>query len=239
MYENVYAQYLEALGSPSERHFGARQYLEIHGEILKRDNPTVLELGVDSGRGAQIFLNALHKNGQGRLVSVDIVDCSHVAQSPQWQFIQADSADIDGILERAPVLKEGIDMLYVDSLHTEDHVRKELYGFFPYVKKGGVIFFDDVESLPYMENQRKDNVHTEIGNRQILNLISSVFESNLDQLEMTVYRGSTGLVRFDKRSELSTPLAPAIRIPPRTNKTLWKWKKSLRKRTAWLNKGKR
>jgi len=231
MYEDLVENYQKELDLLAEGRHGARQYLEIHGEIARRTAPTVLELGVDAGRGTKIFLNALYKAGGGLLISVDIVDLAHVAQSPQWQFVQSDSADIDHIVDMAPILKQGIDVLYVDSLHTEDHVRKEVYGFYPYVKKGGAIFFDDIESFPYMENQRKDNIHTEIGNRQILGLINSIFESNMDQLDMTVLRGSTGLARFDKRSEMGTELAPATKVAERRNKRHWKWKRSLQKRT--------
>ena len=49
------------------------------------------------------------------------------------------STDVDGIIKAAPILEKGIDVIYIDSLHTPKHVFKEVYGWFPFLKKGGVI----------------------------------------------------------------------------------------------------
>lgn len=234
MYEEQYQLIASRVGSTSGRHFNARQTLEIHTEVLNRVDPTILELGVRSGGSTKIFLNALHRGSGGHLVSVDILDCSNVVDSPRWQFLQSDSADISRVIEAAPILKQGIDIIYVDSLHTPEHICKELYGYYPFVKKGGIIFFDDIDSLPYMQNQSKDNIHTEIGNRQSMDLINRAFESNLDQIELTIRRGGTGMARLDKRSEMSTQLAPPFGLKKRTSKTFWKFKQSLNKRYGWL-----
>ena len=52
-----------------------------------------------------------------------------------------------------------------------------------------------------MKNQRKDNVGIEIANREIYELIESVFNSNFHQLNFSLVRGSTGLARLDKLSK--------------------------------------
>ena len=71
----------------------------------------------------------------------------------------------------------------------------------PFFKKGGVIFFDDIDSNPYLKGQRKDNVGIEISNRKILELIESIFISNIDIIDLTLIKGSTGLARIDKICE--------------------------------------
>jgi len=198
----------------SQERYVAKQLLELHKEALKRDNFTVLELGVDKGHSTRVFLNAADQKG-GRLVSVDIVDCSNVAESKDWTFVEQDSADCEKLLSEAPFLKDGIDILYVDSLHEYKHVKKEIFNYFPYMKKGGVIFFDDVDSTPYMLFQRKDNLKVEIANRKIQKLLDALFISNIGMFDYSTIRGSTGLSRLDilcpMGSKLEEPYLPIDR----------------------------
>lgn len=53
-------------------------------------------------------------------------------------------------MQAAPLLRNRIDILYVGPLHTQEHDRKETYGFFPYLKDGAEIYFNDVDSGPYI-----------------------------------------------------------------------------------------
>ncbi len=153
---------------------------------------------------------------RGRGCSVDILDCARAAESPQWTFLQADSGEAEAVVARAPILRQGIDILYVDSLHTAAHVLKEVGGFYPYLNAGAVIFLDDIDSFPYMRGQRKDNVGKEIANRAIDRLVERIFLSNIAELELTVHRGSTGLARLDKRSPRGAPFTPPRHFPART-----------------------
>jgi predicted O-methyltransferase YrrM len=222
----VYQNYVNALkihsNAGDESRFVAIQLLEMHYEALKRLNPAILELGVDKGQSTKIFLNAIHGKKNAYLVSVDISDCSSCAESKNWRFIQQDSADIDQLIKNNPKLKKGIDILYVDSKHTAEHVKKEVYGLYKYVKKNGVIFFDDIDSGPYMMSQRKDSVSFEIANRQIFILLESIFRANYNSLDLYVCRGSTGLAKFVKRDVLGSDLNPPLQITERRNKYFWK-----------------
>lgn len=220
-----YQPYVDELrsivGKLGEDHFSARQLLELHAEAAGRPAPVILELGVDFGQSTRIFLNAIHGKPGAQLVSVDILDCSRAAVSDQWTFLQADSGEAEAVVARAPVLRQGIDILYVDSLHTAEHVLKEVGGFYPYLNKGAVIFLDDIDSFPYMRGQRKDNVGKEIANRAIDRLVERIFLSNIAELELTVHRGSTGLARLDKRSPRGAPFTPPRHFPARHSKRLW------------------
>lgn len=221
----LYQAYVDELrsivGRLGEDHFSARQLLELHAEATRRDRVTILELGVDFGQSTRIFLNAIDGKPDSRLISVDIRDCARAAASDQWTFVQADSGDAEAIVARQPILRQGIDILYVDSLHTAEHVLKEVGGFYPYLNKGAVIFLDDIDSFPYMRGQRKDNVGKEIANRAIDRLVERIFLSNIAELELTVHRGSTGLARLDKRSERGASLTPPRHFPARHSKRLW------------------
>ncbi len=140
----IYQEYVntvsEAIKKKSEVRFVAQQLLKMHAEALSRHNPIIVELGVDKGQSTRVFLNSIDGKVGAKLISIDIRDCSRAVNSDDWCFIQSSSINIDAICRSAPIIKNGIDILYVDSLHTASHVYKELYGFFPYVKKDGIIF---------------------------------------------------------------------------------------------------
>ena len=73
-----------------------------------------------------------------------------------------------------------------------------------------------------MKNQRKDNVGIEIANREIYELIESVFNSNFHQLNFSLVRGSTGLARLDKLSKKGENLIPPKYLKKRSKKLLLK-----------------
>ncbi|WP_281931831.1 class I SAM-dependent methyltransferase [Roseibium album] len=234
MYDGIRENLRCAVDEKKSAAHGAQHLLSMFDEVASREQPIVLELGTKTGVSTSVFLGALHEGEGGHLYSVDIVDCSKVASSPYWTFIQSDSADIEGVLSSAPALRTGIDVLYVDSLHHVDHIRKELFGFFPFVKPGGVIFFDDVDSLPYMRHREKDNIHTEIGNRLALQFLNEVFEDNAEKLHFSVSRGSTGLARMEKRSALGDKLSDQHQPRLRQNKRYWKTRRSILRRLKFL-----
>ena len=225
VYEKYISDLRSFLFSRDERHFAAKQLLELHKEAASRDAATILELGVDRGQSTKVFLNAIEPKAASRLFSVDIRDCSSAARSNKWTFIQSDSADIDNVLKSAPELREGIDVLYVDSMHDVRHVYKEVSGYYPFLNKNSVMFFDDIDSFPYMLGQRKENVKYEIANRKINALVEQIFEANSTDLDLTVFRGSTGLARLDKRAEKGSRLIPPEK-PIKRNTALWlQWNK--------------
>ena len=206
----------------NESRFVAQQLLYLHREATNRENVIILELGVDRGQSTKVFLNAIQSKSKSHLVSVDIRDCSDITNSEKWTFVKSDSADINMVLHHAPILRNGIDLIYIDSLHTADHVYEEIYGYFPYLNRGGIMYFDDIDSSPYMTGQRKDNISIEIANRKILELIKAVFISNKDNLNLKIHFGSTGLACIESTSELGSYLNEPIYIKKRKNPLAWK-----------------
>ncbi len=222
IYENYINKLRENSKVKSESRFAANQLLEMHLEALKRENPIIVELGVDKGQSTRVFLNAISDKSNARLISIDIKDCKQAINSSNWEFVQQDSVDIESLLLKKPIIKDGIDILYVDSLHTQSHVLKEVYSYFEYIKPNGVIYFDDIDSGPYMSGQRKDSVSTEISNRKIFDLLEAIFRSNYTSIDFSINRGSTGLAKFIKNSELGDKLNAPLFIKKRQFKFFWK-----------------
>ena len=236
----IYENYIDKLRAnseiKSESRFVANQLLEMHSEALKRDRPIIVELGVDKGQSTRVFLKKKKNKTNARLISIDIKDCKDAIKSTNWEFVQQDSIDIESLLLKKPIVKDGIDILYVDSLHTQSHVLKEVYGFFQYVKPEGVIYFDDIDSGPYMRGQRKDSVSTEIVNRDIFDLLEAIFRANYSSVDFSINRGSTGLAKFVKHSKLGDKLNPAIFIKKRKFKLFWRLLEILKlKKTYYHN----
>ena len=77
---------------------------------------------MDKGHSTRVFLNSIEEKTDAILISVDIRDCSRAVECDNWNFLQADSSDLQTIINSFPIIKNGIDILYVDSLHTPQHV---------------------------------------------------------------------------------------------------------------------
>ena len=222
IYEDYINKLRENSKTKSESRFAANQLLEMHLEAFKRENPIIVELGVDKGQSTRVFLNAINDKPKARLISIDIRDCKQAVKSSNWEFVQQDSIDVESLLLKKPIIKDGIDILYVDSLHTQSHVLKEVYSYFEYIKPNGVIYFDDIDSGPYMSGQRKDSISTEISNRKIFDLLEAIFRSNYSSIDFSINRGSTGLAKFIKNSELGDKLNAPLFIKKRQFKLFWK-----------------
>ena len=223
MYKEFIDELIKQKDLQEESRFVALQLLELHKEALKRETLQILELGVHTGQSTRVFLNAIQDKNSSKLISIDIKDYSEVCSSTKWHFIKSNSLDIDFILKKEPdIVNKGIDILYIDSYHKREHVQNELYLYYPYLNQNAVIFFDDVDSGPYMMNQRKDSISTEIENRSILDLINSVFYTNKKEVNLNIYKGSTGLARMEKLSIKGKSLKTTKRFYKRRNKILWK-----------------
>lgn len=192
----------------------ATQLMKLHHIVAARQNPVVLEFGVHKGRSTGILAHACEQTG-GQLISVDIDDCADVIESPVWTFIQSSDTEIDHILYTAPVLRGGVDLLYIDSLHAAEHVSKLLMGWYPYIKANGYIALDDVDPMPYMAGQRKDDVNREIAWREIGDAVMDFFYANRDDLFLEIQYGSTGQALFHKLTPLHTAPKPPTHIPRR------------------------
>ncbi len=108
----------------------------------------VVECGTRGGVSTAALLAGVEARG-GRLVSIDIDDCSgHFAGHPLWAFVQGSSVDARTVrlLQEADALPA--DVLFLDTLHTYEHVSAELSLWADHVVPGGVILIHDPETFP-------------------------------------------------------------------------------------------
>jgi hypothetical protein len=130
----------DVMGTPSD--------IRDHLPRLRREaRGSVLELGVRDGNSTVALLAGLEELG-GTLWSVDVTaECGDVFPGhPQWRFVVADSRDTSTVL--AAGLPAELDVLFVDTIHTYEQVRRELDAWGDRVRLGGSILFHDTDSFP-------------------------------------------------------------------------------------------
>ena len=138
--------------------------------------PTVaVETGVANGKSSSFLLNALKKNGQGRLISIDLPtfekdeeSVSRVALIPDqkktgWlvpeQLRELWELRLGDARELLPQLKSEIsqiDYFQHDSLHTYDHMKFELDMALEWVSPEGLIGCDDITTNKAFEESVTD-----------------------------------------------------------------------------------
>ena len=170
----------------------------IEKKLREMTSPRVLELGVNRGKSSQKFLNALCSNG-GNLFSIDIKNCSNVLLSEKFNFYECNDLDVDKILNHFPSLRNGIDLLYIDSYHDPSHVRLLLKKWWVYLNRNCHIYFDDTESYLY---RIKKKTILSIVNDSVSDEIKIFYYSNYDDISYTNYHAGSGLSEFIKHSEL-------------------------------------
>ena len=138
-------------------------------------NPKILEFGVKEGRSTKIFLQ-LCKSNNGKLFSVDIDDCSKVSNDPNWKFIKSRDDNFDYVKSEAPY---EFDVLFIDTIHEANHVKKILYNYYDIIKVGGYIFIDDISHLPYLKKFERDNFYCEINNQETFKILTEIYNLNL------------------------------------------------------------
>ena len=164
--------------------------------VKKINKPIILELGVQSGRSTKKFLKICEQN-KGKLFSVDIDDCSNVSNDLNWKFLKTKDDNFDLIKSE---IGEKIDILFIDTLHEAEHVKKILYGYYPIVKKDGYIFIDDISHLPYLKNKSRNNFYCEINNKETFEVLLSIYSENLNNFDLSFSFISSGLAILKKKT---------------------------------------
>lgn len=138
----------------------------IYAVVRTKKPTTVVETGVGGGLTSFLILKALEENQLGHLYSVDLpgrdaeiypemgrrFDIQVPAQMEtgwivpdrlrqRWTLLLGDSLQVlPGILAKV----KSVDIFLHDSLHTDEHIRKELSMVLPQMRSGGVLLADDV-----------------------------------------------------------------------------------------------
>ena len=204
--------YFKLENQPGKQAKISTQHLKLYHLVRAMERPTVVECGVDVGI-SNLVLRTACEEADGHLYSIDINDCSHVASSPAWTFIQSDDQDIEGILRQAPALAEGIDLIHIDSLHTEEHVKSVLNAWFKYVKQGGYLTFHDIDNMLYRPGQWRESRAMAENNAGVAKAVKEFFHANEDELFLEFHFGVTGMAIMKKLMPQAKMPNPAISVP--------------------------
>ena len=191
----------------------------LFSKINEIDNPIILELGVQKGRSTKKFLDICKKNN-GKLFSIDVDDCSDVTNDKIWHFYKTRDDNFEFIKSKIP---KKIDILFIDTLHEANHVRKLINEYYPLVKKGGFIFIDDISHLPYLKNKDRDNFYCEINNKETFDLLISIYSENSENLDLSFTFVSSGLAIIKKKTDFE------LTSYKKLNERTWAIKNILRK----------
>ena len=161
------------------------------------NNPIILELGVQKGRSTKKFLDICKKNN-GKLFSIDIEDCSNIVNDKSWNFYQTRDDNFEYIKSKIP---EKIDILFIDTLHEANHVKRLINEYYPIIKKNGFIFIDDISHLPYLKNKDRDNFYCEINNKETFDLLISIYSENTENFDLSFTFVSSGLAIIKKKTD--------------------------------------
>jgi len=178
-------------------------------KIKNIQNIKILELGVQNGVSTIQFLKLCNKKN-GKLISIDINDCSHVSNNKRWTFIH--SSD-DNFEFTDKFLKNKIDVIFIDSLHEPNHVRKVFYHYYRKLKKNGMCIIDDISWLPYVKNSWRNNDFSERINRLTFQKILEIKNENKDNFILEFLFEDSGYAIITKKNDKS--LNKEIKIPNR------------------------
>ena len=109
----------------------------IYNSITKIQNIKILELGVRSGISTSMFLKLCEENN-GNLLSEDIEDCGNLFKNDKWKFIHSRDDNFE-IINKEISKMGGLDVLYIDSFHEPNHVKKLFYNYYKLLNKNGFI----------------------------------------------------------------------------------------------------
>jgi cephalosporin hydroxylase len=203
--------YFKLENQPGKQAKISTQHLKLYHLVRAMDRPVVVECGVDVGI-SNLVLRAACEETDGHLNSIDIRDCSHVVSSPAGTFIQSDDRDVEAILRRAPAIAQGIDLIHIDSLHTEDHVKALLNAWFKYVKQGGYLTFHDIDNMLYRPGQWRASRPMAQNNAGVAKAVKEFFHANEDELFLEFHFGVTGMGIMKKLMPMDKTPNPAVPV---------------------------
>ena len=161
------------------------------------DNINILEFGVMKGRSTKMFLDLCEKKN-GFLTSVDINDHKNLFDNSRWNFIQSRDDNFELINK---IKNKNFDIIYIDSLHEPNHVKKILYFYYDYLKINGRVFIDDVNWLPYVKDSFKESEYSEVINRKTFSKIIEIYFANLENIQLEINFNGTGNANILKLNE--------------------------------------
>jgi predicted O-methyltransferase YrrM len=175
----------------------------ILNRIKNINNIQILELGVRNGNSTKLFIEICDRN-LGNLMSVDINDCSKVISNKRWKFIKSSDDNFELINSN---INQDLDVIFIDSLHEPDHVKKVFYNYYNKLKINGLCFIDDISWLPYAKDSYRDSDYVERINRLTFDKILEIKFANKDNfiLEFLFVESGLAIIKKKKINLLEEP----------------------------------
>jgi hypothetical protein len=193
----------------TERH--KRKFLDfVYKELKHKQELNVLEFGVsERGLSTSLFLKLCERNN-GNLISVDINKNSKKFNSKYWTFINCRDDDYKTI--ESKIINQKFDVIYLDTIHKAQHVKKIIYHYYNYLKIGGFFYVDDTSCLPYLKTREKNNFSQEINNLETFEKILEIYNSNHESLNLEFSFVGTGIAKLQKLNSMKLSNETNIRF---------------------------
>jgi predicted O-methyltransferase YrrM len=169
-------------------------YRFVYEKIKKVKKINILEFGVREGLSTSIFLSLCDKNC-GKLISVDVVDYKKLFNNQRWTFLKSRDDNFSFIKKS---IKGKLDVIYIDSYHEPEHIKKILYYYYKFLKENGYVFIDDISWLPYVKNSYRENSWNEITNRRTFIKIIEIYSQNLKNFNLEFCFDNSGMAMLKK-----------------------------------------
>ncbi len=171
----------------------------IYNNLINKKDIKILEFGVsERGVSTELFLELCEKN-QGELISIDTNANSKNFNSKKWTFINTRD---DNFLEIEKFIKnKKFDVIYLDTIHKADHVKKILFHYFKYLKSNGLFFVDDTSLLPYLHSREKNNFSQEINNQETFDKILEIYNENHENIDLEFSFVGTGIAKIRRLND--------------------------------------
>jgi predicted O-methyltransferase YrrM len=135
-----------------QNHQEIKELLQI---IEKQKTRHMMEIG--TFRGGTLFLFSKVINVMGSILSVDYPETGNLEKQQLWTDflggiieqvfytkIDGDSHSYDTIRTVKETLRHPLDFLFIDGDHTYEGAKQDYISYMPFVKKGGMIVFHDI-----------------------------------------------------------------------------------------------
>lgn len=175
----------------------------VYEKIKDIKEPNILEFGVRDGISTKMFIE-LCESQSGSLYSVDKNNYGSVIKSKRWNFIQSRDDNFDFIKNKIP---EKFDIIFLDTLHEAQHVKKIFYYYYKFLKTDGFFFIDDTSWLPYVKKNYRDGVYAEINNQETFEILLKIYFANYHNFDLEFSFVSSGFALAKKlnNNELNSP----------------------------------
>ncbi len=175
----------------------------VYQKIKHIKEPTILEFGVREGVSTKMLIELCETHSEN-LYSIDARDCKSVSKSKRWNFIQSRDDNFEFLKNKIP---KKFDIIFLDTLHEAQHVKKIFYYYYKFLKTDGFFFIDDTSWLPYVKKNYRDRFYAEINNQETFEILLKIYFANHHNFDLEFSFVSSGfaLAKRLNNNELNSP----------------------------------